>query len=97
MSEQLPLAGMPRPLAVAAPGKLMCWYDCPRRYRFTYVDRPPPPKGPPWAHNSFGVTVHNALRAWVTAPPARRTPDGARAMVDAAWIPAGYRDDTQQE
>ena len=43
---------------VCTPSKLAAYEDCPRRYRFTYVDRPTPQKGPPWAHNSFGAAVH---------------------------------------
>ena len=34
----------------------------------SYVDRPTPPKGPPWAHNSLGSSVHNALRGWYELP-----------------------------
>ena len=48
--------------------------DCPRRYRFAYVDRPTPPKGPPWAHNTVGAAVHAALRSWWDLPVERRTP-----------------------
>ena len=39
----------------------MTFLDCPRRYRFQYLDRPTPAKGPPWAHNSLGASVHSAL------------------------------------
>jgi putative RecB family exonuclease len=58
----------------------------------TYLDRPAPPKGPAWAHNSLGVSVHNALRGWWDEPPARRTPDAAAALVRAGWIDEGWRD-----
>lgn len=92
----LALDGMPRRLFAATPSRLTTWLDCPRRYRFVYVDRPPPPKGPPWAHNSLGSTVHNALKGWVTAERPRRTPDQARSLVDVGWISDGYRDDAQQ-
>lgn len=94
---QLALDGMPRRLFRAAPARLTAWLDCPRRYRFSYVDRPPPPKGPAWAHNSFGNTVHNALKAWATGPVERRTPDTARRLVDTGWVRDGYRDDVQEE
>lgn len=43
---------MPERLFVCTPSKLGAYADCPRRYRYSYVDRPAPPKGPPWAHNS---------------------------------------------
>ena len=44
----------PERLFVCTPTRLLTWLDCPRRYRMTYVDRPAPRKGPPWAHSSFG-------------------------------------------
>ena len=93
----LPLEGLPPPLLAAYPARLTTWLDCPRRYRYTYVDRPPPPKGPPWAHNSFGATVHNALKTWTTAPAESRTVDAAGRLVDLHWITDGYRDDAQQQ
>lgn len=95
--DQLPLEGLPRRLFSCTPSKLTAWLDCPRRYRMVYVDRPRPAKGAPWAHNSFGATVHNALRNWWDLPLLRRTPAAARSLVDRAWIREGYRDDTQQQ
>src|SRR6266436_4452797 len=53
--EQLGFEGMPRRLYPCTPTRLTAWLDCPRRYRMSYLDRPPPPKGPPWAHNSLGA------------------------------------------
>src|SRR4051812_49320697 len=60
--EQLGFEGMPEKLFVCTPSKLVAYEDCPRRYRFAYLDRPAPPKGPAWAHNSLGASVHTALR-----------------------------------
>ncbi len=79
--EQLELAGLPRPLFAATPSKLAT-FDCPRRYRMTYLDRPAPPKGPPWAHNTVGAAVHLALARWWQLEPARRTPQAGAALVD---------------
>src|SRR5437763_9172722 len=62
--QQLGFDGMPRRLYPCTPTRLTTWLDCPRRYRMTYLDRPAPPKGPPWAHNSLGASVHNALAGW---------------------------------
>ena len=59
---------LPPRLFTATPSKLDSWLDCPRRYRFAYVDRPSPPKGPPWAHNSLGGAVHTVLAAWWCCP-----------------------------
>ncbi|HEV2088038.1 MAG TPA: PD-(D/E)XK nuclease family protein, partial [Cryptosporangiaceae bacterium] len=94
--EQLGFVGMPRRLFACTPSKLASFADCPRRYRMTYLDRPTPAKGPPWAHNALGATVHNVLRAWWALPRRRRTPEASRAVLVGAWIPDGYRDGDQQ-
>jgi RecB family exonuclease len=86
------LDGMPRRLYLATPTRLMTWLECRRRYRFTYLDRPTPPKGPPWAHNSLGASVHNALARWWKEPPERRTPQRAAELVALEWLTDGYRD-----
>jgi hypothetical protein len=88
---------MPRRLLQAAPSRLACYLDCPRRYRFTYLDRPPPPKGPPWAHNSVGAAVHTALASWWKAPPGRRTVSTIAELLDEAWLRDGFRDTAQCE
>jgi RecB family exonuclease len=93
--EQLGFEGMPRRLFAATPSRLGTFTDCPRRYRLTYLVRPAPPKGPPWAHNSLGAAVHNALRDWWSLPPARRTPAAAGSLLDAAWISDGFADADQ--
>ena len=62
--QQLGFEGMPRRLYACTPTRLSTWLECPRRYRMSYLDRPPPGKGPPWAHNSLGASVHNALAGW---------------------------------
>lgn len=95
MSEQLGFAGMPQRLYLATPTRLLTWLDCPRRYRFTYLDRPPPPKGPPWAHTSVGTAVHQALADWWALPVPERTPAAAARLVRARWRPEGFRDDAQ--
>ena len=93
--EQLGLEGMPRRLFSCTPTRLTSWLDCPRKYRFSYLERPTPPKGPPWAHNSLGSSVHNALRSWWDVPMARRTPEAAGTLVETGWLTEGYRDDAQ--
>jgi RecB family exonuclease len=92
---QLEMPGMPRRLFQATPSKLACFADCPRRYRFSYIDRPPPPKGPPWAHNTVGSAVHAALRAWWELPVERRTTASARQLLYANWSANGFRDEEQ--
>jgi putative RecB family exonuclease len=99
-AEQGELAGMPRRLYPCTPTRLGTWLDCPRRYRFAYLDRPQPPKGPPWAHNALGAAVHVALAWWWTQPFAARVPSRAAARLRADWNPEtfaqqGFRDAVQ--
>jgi RecB family exonuclease len=91
------LEGMPARLFACTPSRLATFTDCPRRYRMTYVDRPPPGRGAPWAHNSVGAAVHTALKQWWDLPPARRTPSSAGVLLDAAWLRDGFRDVEQGE
>jgi RecB family exonuclease len=93
--EQLRLEGMPRRLFPATPSRLGAFSRCPRLYRLTYLVRPTPAKGAPWAHNSVGAAVHNALRDWWLLPAGRRTPAAAGALLDAGWIEEGFRDGEQ--
>jgi RecB family exonuclease len=93
--EQLGFEGMPRRLYSCTPTRLATWLDCPRRYRMSYLDRPVPPKGPPWAHNSVGAAVHNALAGWWRLPLSRRTPQAAGGLVTTGWISEGFANDEQ--
>ncbi|HTX25467.1 MAG TPA: PD-(D/E)XK nuclease family protein [Streptosporangiaceae bacterium] len=92
--EQLGFEGMPRRLYPCTPTRLSAWLDCPRRYRMSYLDRPPP-KGPPWAHNSVGASVHNALAGWWRLPLAARTVAAAGSLVHRGWIDEGFADEAQ--
>jgi RecB family exonuclease len=86
---------MPRRLYSCTPTRLSTWLDCPRRYRFSYLDRPAPPKGPPWAHNSLGASVHNALAGWWRLPVEQRTPEAAGTLLLRGWLTEGYADPEQ--
>jgi hypothetical protein len=92
VAEQLAFADMPRRLLQCTPSRLVS-FDCPRRYRFTYVDRPTPARGPAWAHNTLGAVVHLALSRWWTVPRQRRTPDVAGMLVERDWQHNGFRDE----
>jgi putative RecB family exonuclease len=96
VSEQLGFAGMPERLFVCTPSKLGAFEDCPRRYRYSYVDRPTPAKGPPWAHNSLGASVHTALKNWYALPVDRRRPDALPTLLKGTWVREGYRDVDQE-
>ncbi len=93
--EQLGFEGMPRRLYSCTPTRLSSWLDCPRRYRMSYLDRPPPAKGPPWAHNSLGASIHNALAGWWRLPLEQRTVPAAGRLVNRGWIDEGFADQTQ--
>ncbi len=86
----------PQRLFTCTPSRLGTFEDCPRRYRFTYIDRPSPPKGPPWAHNSLGASVHTALRSWFDLAPDRRRPEAVAGLLRATWVREGYRDEDQE-
>jgi putative RecB family exonuclease len=93
--EQLGLDGMPRRLYPCTPTRLNTWLGCRRLYRMTYLDRPAPRKGPAWAHNSLGASVHNALAGWWRLPPARRTVPAAAGLLERGWISEGFASDAQ--
>lgn len=95
MDGQLSLEGMPRRLFKVTPSRLATWLDCPRRYRMTYLDRPPPPRGGAWAHSTLGAVVHNAMRAVFDLPVSGRTPEAAAGLVDRHWSGEGFRDTDQ--
>jgi RecB family exonuclease len=95
VEQQLGFDGMPRRLYPCTPTRLSTWLECPRRYRMSYLDRPAPPKGPPWAHNSLGASVHNALAGWWRLPRRERTVSAAGDLLEKGWIGEGFADDTQ--
>jgi RecB family exonuclease len=93
--EQLGFEGMPRRLYACTPTRLSTWLDCPRRYRMSYLDRPAPPKGAPWAHNSLGASVHNALAGWWRLPSRQRSVTAAGDLLESGWLTDGFADSEQ--
>ena len=93
--QQLGFEGMPQRLYVCTPTRLGTWLDCPRRYRMTYLDRPSPGKGPPWAHNSVGASVHNALAGWWRLAREERTVPAVGGLLERGWIDEGFADAAQ--
>ena len=96
MSDQLTFDAMPRRLFACTPSRLTA-FDCPRRYRMTYVDRPAKPRGAPWAHNTVGAVAHLALHRWWSLPRDRRTPQAGAALVARCWQDDGFRDGEQSQ
>lgn len=92
----LDLGDLPDRLFVCTPSKLSAYLDCPRRYRYTYVDRPSPAKGAPWAHNSLGASLHTALKNWYGVAPEQRHEAPLSRLLRATWVREGYRDDEQE-
>jgi putative RecB family exonuclease len=93
-TEQLTLADMPRRLFSCTPSRLAT-FDCPRRYRMTYLDRPTPARGLPWAHNTLGAVAHLALHHWWQLARGQRTPDEGERLVHRHWLRFGFRDENQ--
>jgi len=92
--EQLMLGGMPARLFACTPARLAS-FECPRRYRYAYVDQPPPPRGGPWARNVVGAVVHLALAQWYALPRPQRLPEHGADLVHENWQPYGFRDEEQ--
>lgn len=90
---QLSLESMPTRLYAVTPTKLANWSDCPRKFRFVYLQRLQ--KGPAWAHNSLGAAVHAALKQWWDLPVRERTKESANKLVTKNWSTEGFRDPDQ--
>lgn len=94
MFDQLPLEGMPRRLYSCTPSRLNTWLDCRRRYRFTYLDRPQPPKGPRGDTTPWAPACTTRWRPGGVSRT-RRTPLTAAILVTNGWITEGFRDPEQ--
>ncbi len=74
------------------PSRLDTWTQCPRRYRFRYLDDPPPPRRGAFAHTTLGAATHVALARWWELPEVDRTPGRVAAAVDDSWTDDGFAD-----
>jgi putative RecB family exonuclease len=92
--QQLSFDAMPRRLFSCTPSRLVT-FDCPRRYRMTYLDRPTPARGAPWAHNTLGAVAHLALHRWWSLPVSQRNPTSGGQLVERNWQHDGFRDADQ--
>ncbi len=69
--------------------------NCPRKFRYAYVDRLP---GVPGPHLSFGTSIHGALEAFYDRKlPACPTEADLLGFLYDAWDPSGFRDLSRSE
>ncbi|MCB1252278.1 MAG: PD-(D/E)XK nuclease family protein [Austwickia sp.] len=76
---------------------MLTWLDCPRQYRLRYLDVPRPAPRPQRAHTTVGTVTHNVLRDFWDLSPDDRTPQRVSDIVDAQWVPVGFRDAEQAQ
>lgn len=74
--------GRPAPPARLSPSGASMFEQCPRRWRFRYVDRLPDPPGVPALVGSF---AHQVLEALLQEDPPERTRARARTLARAQW------------
>lgn len=77
------------------PSKLQCYLDCPRQYRFRYVDKRPERRT--FAPTALGRSVHKALRDFYGLEEAERTVENLLRALRRAWDPTGYRSPKEAE
>ncbi len=77
------------------PSKLQCYLDCPRQYRFRYVDRRPERRtfGP----TALGRSVHKALRDFYGIDRTERSLENLLRALRRAWDGTGYRSSKEAE
>jgi RecB family exonuclease len=94
---QQPLPGLEDGRAtVLSPSALERYRLCPRLYRFLYVDGRRS-RTRMTASQSFGTTVHAALRDFFRLPVARRSLEGLLELFKRSWVREGYRNAEEQD
>lgn len=71
------------------PSKVQCYLDCPRQYRFRYVEKRPERRT--FAPTALGRSVHKAMRDFYGMEPDARTVDNLLRCLRRSWDPTGYR------
>ena len=75
--------------------RIDAYRNCPRRFRYAYVDRLP---GVPGPHLSFGTSIHNALEAFYDRKlPACPTEDELLGFLFDGWDSSGFGDLPREE
>ena len=75
-------AGRPTPPPYLSPSSATAFEQCPRRWKFKYVDREPEPSGEAALVGSF---AHRVLEFLCGLPARHRTPDQAKALAKELW------------
>ena len=84
--------GVPTPPPRLSPSGASTFEQCPRRWRFRYVDRLPDPAGEAALAGSF---AHRVLELLMQGSPAERTKDEATAIARREWPETEAQDDFQ--
>ena len=82
--------GRPCPPQRLSPSGAATFEQCPRRWRFRYVDRLPDPPG---VDALIGTFAHRVLEHLMQQRPSRRTKDDARRIARATWPEMSASDD----
>lgn len=82
--------GRPSPPQRLSPSGAATFEQCPRRWRFRYVDRLPDPPG---VEALVGTFAHRVLEHLMQQHPSRRTKDDARRLARASWPEISGSDD----
>jgi putative RecB family exonuclease len=82
--------GRPSPPPRLSPSGASTYEQCPRRWRFRYVDRLPDPPGVPALAGSF---AHRVLELLLQHEPAERTRDRAKELARQVWPEVEADDD----
>jgi RecB family exonuclease len=77
------------------PSKVQCYLDCPRQYRFRYVDKRSERRA--FGPSALGRSVHKAMRDFYAMDPAERTVGNLLRALRRAWDGAGYRSAKEAE
>ena len=77
------------------PSKLQCYLDCPKQYRFRYIDKRPERRA--FGPSALGRSVHKALRDFYAMEPDERTIDNLLRALRRAWDGIGYRSAKEAE
>lgn len=71
------------------PSKLQCYLDCPRQYRFRYIDKRSERRA--FGPTALGRSVHKALRDFYAMDSKQRTIENLLRALRRAWDGSGYR------